>query len=60
MAIQHAMVDSDSGKSVAQCATDVRAASQRGTRLSGAQPDHLVPQEDKDDNGWVTWRRTGH
>ena len=46
---------------------EVRAASQRGTGLSGAPPDCLVPQEDKaangqllqNPNGWVTWRRTG-
>jgi hypothetical protein len=51
-----------------QCHVEVRAASQRGTRLSGAPPDCPVPQEDKgtnsqllqNPNGWVTWRRTKH
>jgi hypothetical protein len=50
-----------------QCGAEVRAVSQRGTRLSGAPPDCLVPQEDNaptvdsvpNPNGWVTWRRTG-
>jgi hypothetical protein len=49
-------------------AAEVRAASQRGTGLSGAPPDYPVPQEDKgtngqllqNPNGWVTWRHTGH
>jgi hypothetical protein len=48
--------------------SDVRAASQRGTGLSGVPPDYLVPQEDKasndrpapSPNGKMTWRRTGH
>jgi hypothetical protein len=63
-----ATVDSDSVNSAAQCAAEVRAASQRGTGLSGAPPDCPGPQEDKgtnyqllqNPNGWVTWRRTGH
>jgi hypothetical protein len=46
----------------------VRAASQRGTGLSGVPPDCPVPQEDKasngrpapSPNGRLTWRRTGH
>jgi hypothetical protein len=47
---------------------DVRAASQRGTGLSGATPDCPVPHEDKASNGRpaptltnrLTWRLTGH
>jgi hypothetical protein len=50
-----------------QCATEVSAASQRGTGLSGAPPDCRVPQEDKGANGqllqnpndWVTSWHTG-
>jgi hypothetical protein len=65
---RNATVDSDSMNSTTQCAVEVRAASQRGTGLSGTPPDCPVPQEDKDGNdqllqnpnGWVTWRRTGH
>jgi hypothetical protein len=34
--IQHATVDSDNGKSVAQCAAEVRAVKSEGTGLSGA------------------------
>jgi hypothetical protein len=37
--------------SAAQRAAEVRAASQRGTRLFGAPPDCPVPQEDKGANG---------
>ena len=48
--------------------SDVRAASQRGTGLSGVPPDCPVPHEDKASNGRpaprpngrMTWRRTGH
>jgi hypothetical protein len=48
--------------------SDVRAASQRGTGLSGVPPDCPVPHEDKasngrpapSPNGRMTWRRTGH
>jgi hypothetical protein len=48
--------------------SDVRAASQRSTRLSGATPDCPMPHEDKASNGRpasgpngkMTWRRTGH
>ena len=51
-----------------QWISDIRAASQRGTGLSGATPDCLVPHEDKASNGRpaptltnrMTWRRTGH
>jgi hypothetical protein len=51
-----------------QGSSDVRAASQRGTRLSGVPPDYPVPHEDKASNGRpaptltdkMTWRRTGH
>jgi hypothetical protein len=47
---------------------DVRAASQRGTELSGVPPDCPVPHEDKasngrpapSPNGRMTWRHTGH
>jgi hypothetical protein len=47
--------------------SDVRAASQRGTGLSGVPPDCPVPHEDKASNGRpaptltdkMTWRRTG-
>jgi hypothetical protein len=68
MSLQRAMVDSDNGNSVAHCVEEVRAASQRGTGLSGAPPDCLVPQVDKGANSqllqnpnvWVTWRGTGH
>jgi hypothetical protein len=50
-----------------QCASEVRAESQRRTRLSGVAPNCPVPQEDKapmvdfapNPDGWVTWRRTG-
>jgi hypothetical protein len=55
-----ATVDSDSGNSAAQCATEVRAAKSKA-------PDCPVPQEDKgptvvfapNPNGWVTWQGTG-
>jgi hypothetical protein len=48
--------------------SDVRAASQRGTGLSGVTPDCPVPHEDRasngrpapSPNGRMTWRRTGH
>jgi hypothetical protein len=48
--------------------SDVRAASQRGTGLSGVPPDCPVPHEDKASNGRpaptltdkMTWGRTGH
>jgi hypothetical protein len=48
--------------------SDVRAASQRGTGLSGVTPDCPMPHEDKASNGRpapgpndkMTWRRTGH
>ena len=51
-----------------QCKSDVRAAGQRGTGLSGVAPDCPVPHEDKASNGRpaptltkrMTWRRTGH
>jgi hypothetical protein len=51
----------------AQCVTEVRAGSQRGTGLSSVAPDCPVPHEDKasngrlalNPNGWVTWQRTG-
>jgi hypothetical protein len=51
-----------------QWISDVRAASQRGTGLSGATPDCPVPHEDKASNGRpaptltnrLTWRLTGH
>jgi hypothetical protein len=47
-----------------QWISDIRAASQRGTGLSGATPDCLVPHEDKASNGRpaptltnrLTWR----
>jgi hypothetical protein len=47
--------------------SDVRAASQRGTGLSGVPPDCPVPHEDKASNGRpaptltdrMTWRHTG-
>jgi hypothetical protein len=59
---KRATVDSDIVNSAAQCAAEVRAASKRGTGLSGAPPDCLEPQEDKgtngqllqNPNGWVT------
>jgi hypothetical protein len=67
MTLQRATVDSDSVNSEQYCRAEVRAASQRGTGLSGAPPDCPVPQTDKgangqllqNPNGWVTWRRTG-
>jgi hypothetical protein len=51
-----------------QCNSDVRAAGQRGTGLSGVAPDCPVPHEDKASNGRpapspnnrMTWRRTRH
>jgi hypothetical protein len=51
-----------------QYKSDVRAASQRGTGLSGVPPDCPVPHEDKASNGRpgptltnrLTWRLTGH
>jgi hypothetical protein len=50
-----------------QWKSDVRAASQRGTGLSGVPLDYPVPHEDKASNGRpapspnerITWRRTG-
>jgi hypothetical protein len=50
-----------------QCNSDVRAESQRGTRLSGVAPDCPVPHEDKasngrpapSPNGRMTWRHNG-
>jgi hypothetical protein len=49
-------------------AAEVRAAGQRGTRLSGVTPDCLVPHEDKASNGQpapspndkMMWRHTRH
>jgi hypothetical protein len=62
------MVDSNNKNNAAQWNAEVRAASQRGTGLSGAPLDCSVPLEDKGANGqllqnpnsWVTWRRTEH
>jgi hypothetical protein len=63
-----ATVDSDGWTVQHSTTTEVRAAGQRGTRLSGVTPDCLVPHEDKasngrpapSPNGKMTWRCTGH
>jgi hypothetical protein len=62
-----ATVDSDSEQCSTVHATEVRAAGQKGTGLSGGAPDCPVPHEDKapngrtapSPNGRVTWWRTG-
>jgi hypothetical protein len=63
-----ATVDSDSEQCNTLHVTEVRAAGQKGTGLSGGAPNCPVPHEDKasngrpapSPNGRVTWWRTGH